>query len=374
MALCLNLFVLRETLPRLVAAKQQQQQQAGGSHSVHRSVGSTVQSAVTAGWQVFSSGIQHLFHRKETPYERIDSQVAQPSSSTVSSCGPGCTGCAHCWALWRAESGLVQPLQPEGSAISLELAAVKQQDSSNSEVLQHPPPHGQHTASIQLQRADSAIQHHYQQLQVDKKHKSVYGAGQHSPTVNQQAAHGSSGRQLQPNDSASEFTLRGLKPGSAKQQHFSNAEQQGADQAHQEGQPELMQQQALSNNAISRFDQGSDCTILVSINEHTDQTSQQAEGAEVCSDPLLGKQPGMDNSSGSSSSNSKALLPWYKQRQVVLVLLGYGTVCLLFCAIDELTPIFASAPLKQGRLCGDVLARGQQPLSQGRLLQCLAAA
>jgi hypothetical protein len=40
--------------------------------------------------------------------------------------------------------------------------------------------------------------------------------------------------------------------------------------------------------------------------------------------------------------------PWYYDRQVVLAVLGYGTVCLLFCALDELVPIYASAPLAQG--------------------------
>jgi hypothetical protein len=42
-------------------------------------------------------------------------------------------------------------------------------------------------------------------------------------------------------------------------------------------------------------------------------------------------------------------VPWYKQRQVLLALAGYGNTCLLFCALDELTPMFASAPLAQGK-------------------------
>jgi hypothetical protein len=42
--------------------------------------------------------------------------------------------------------------------------------------------------------------------------------------------------------------------------------------------------------------------------------------------------------------------PWYRQRQVLLALAGYGNTCLLFCALDELTPMFASAPLAQGEL------------------------
>jgi hypothetical protein len=35
---------------------------------------------------------------------------------------------------------------------------------------------------------------------------------------------------------------------------------------------------------------------------------------------------------------------------VLLALAGYGNTCLLFCALDELTPMFASAPLTQGEL------------------------
>jgi hypothetical protein len=89
------------------------------------------------------------------------------------------------------------------------------------------------------------------------------------------------------------------------------------------------------------------------VQQDTDSPNQQQELPSACDDPLLGKQQRSSSSSSTDSSTSNApagsaLLPWYRDRQVVLVLLAYGTVCLLFCAIDELTPIFASAPLQQG--------------------------
>ncbi|GLI58932.1 hypothetical protein VaNZ11_000718 [Volvox africanus] len=40
----------------------------------------------------------------------------------------------------------------------------------------------------------------------------------------------------------------------------------------------------------------------------------------------------------------KRLLPWFRHPQVVLTVLGYGATALIFCAIDEVFPIFASAP------------------------------
>ncbi|GBF96387.1 MFS general substrate transporter [Raphidocelis subcapitata] len=42
--------------------------------------------------------------------------------------------------------------------------------------------------------------------------------------------------------------------------------------------------------------------------------------------------------------------PWHRDRAVLSALLGYSAVCLLFCALDELTPIFASAPRGSGGL------------------------
>ncbi|EFJ50590.1 hypothetical protein VOLCADRAFT_103803 [Volvox carteri f. nagariensis] len=46
----------------------------------------------------------------------------------------------------------------------------------------------------------------------------------------------------------------------------------------------------------------------------------------------------------------KRLLPWYRYPQVLLTVLGYGATALIFCAIDELFPIFASAPRSSGGL------------------------
>lgn len=333
-ALCLNLFVLKETLPALVAAKQQQKQSAPAAVGI----------AAVRVW------VQQLLGRSNVGYERVGSQVKRhnDSSTSSSSCGTGCVGCSLCWELWRAESGLVggcrqqqqqqvlQPLQPEGSAVSVELAAVTQQSSSGLGFTGDPAGAGAagtvSTAvgrgGVQLRRADSAIQHSRQPQQAANE-------GQQSSTAGKMAAAAGNSRQLRPNDSASEYTLQQYKPGSGKHTAFSTKQPQQQEWA----------------DCGSRFDQGSDCTILVpSEQQYQQQTNNQAhqqeDGATACSDPLLKKQPGAESSI--SSSSRRALLPWYKQHQVVLVLLAYGTVCLLFCAIDELTPIFASAPLKQG--------------------------
>jgi len=43
-------------------------------------------------------------------------------------------------------------------------------------------------------------------------------------------------------------------------------------------------------------------------------------------------------------------LPWYKQRRVILSLTGYASICFIYILIDELTPIFGSAAVKDGGL------------------------
>jgi hypothetical protein len=51
-----------------------------------------------------------------------------------------------------------------------------------------------------------------------------------------------------------------------------------------------------------------------------------------------------------SSSPAGPLPPWYHDRQLVAALAGFTSVCLLHGALDELFPIFASAPLSEGGL------------------------
>jgi hypothetical protein len=71
------------------------------------------------------------------------------------------------------------------------------------------------------------------------------------------------------------------------------------------------------------------------------QEQQQQSGFESEVQPLVQQAvPAQAEAAGG--------LAWYRQPQVLLVLCAYGAVCLLFCAIDELLPIFASAPLPQG--------------------------
>ena len=43
-------------------------------------------------------------------------------------------------------------------------------------------------------------------------------------------------------------------------------------------------------------------------------------------------------------------VPWYKQRSLQLVLAGYASIAFLMNFLEELTPIFASAPLPPGAL------------------------
>jgi hypothetical protein len=69
---------------------------------------------------------------------------------------------------------------------------------------------------------------------------------------------------------------------------------------------------------------------------------------EHCGGPLP---PGQDNTGSSSGGGgSGSCDPWWRNRQVVLSVLGYGAVCLLFICLDEVTPIYASAPLAEGGL------------------------
>jgi hypothetical protein len=70
--------------------------------------------------------------------------------------------------------------------------------------------------------------------------------------------------------------------------------------------------------------------------------------------------------------------PWHRDRQVVLALLGYGAVCLLFCMLDEVMPIFASAPISEGGLGpawrnirdGPQRLKPQAPVERRCVLQC----
>jgi hypothetical protein len=39
---------------------------------------------------------------------------------------------------------------------------------------------------------------------------------------------------------------------------------------------------------------------------------------------------------------------WYRNRQIMLTVGGYGLVALFFCLVDEALPLYASAPTDQG--------------------------
>ncbi|MEW5298426.1 MAG: hypothetical protein WDW36_001550 [Sanguina aurantia] len=44
------------------------------------------------------------------------------------------------------------------------------------------------------------------------------------------------------------------------------------------------------------------------------------------------------------------LQPWYRDRMICLAIAGYSLCCLLYCALDEVLPIFAAAPTSAGGL------------------------
>ncbi|MEW5308918.1 MAG: hypothetical protein WDW38_000838 [Sanguina aurantia] len=50
------------------------------------------------------------------------------------------------------------------------------------------------------------------------------------------------------------------------------------------------------------------------------------------------------------SERSSELQPWYRDRMICLAIAGYSLCCLLYCALDEVLPIFAAAPTSAGGL------------------------
>ena len=57
-----------------------------------------------------------------------------------------------------------------------------------------------------------------------------------------------------------------------------------------------------------------------------------------------------DNGPTTSLETSDMQDPWYRQRSVILSILGYASIAFCFILLDELIPIFASAPPEQGGL------------------------
>ncbi|KXZ56025.1 hypothetical protein GPECTOR_2g1577 [Gonium pectorale] len=79
-------------------------------------------------------------------------------------------------------------------------------------------------------------------------------------------------------------------------------------------------------------------------------SSSVAGGAK---DAPAGKDGGGGDGDGGQGDEEGApapLLPWYRYPQIVLTILGYGITALIFCALDEVFPIFAAAPREAGGL------------------------
>ncbi|KAG2445989.1 hypothetical protein HXX76_000592 [Chlamydomonas incerta] len=75
--------------------------------------------------------------------------------------------------------------------------------------------------------------------------------------------------------------------------------------------------------------------------------SSGQRGVELELADAAGGGPGGPAAPGSSTAAPAA---WYADRQVVLTILGYGATALLYCAVDEVFPIYAAAPLSSGGL------------------------
>lgn len=73
-----------------------------------------------------------------------------------------------------------------------------------------------------------------------------------------------------------------------------------------------------------------------------------------------------------SAASKQQSQPWHKQRNVRLSLAGYGLTAFVFIVLDELTPLFVSAPVSSGGL-GLPTAQLAAPLSFGGLALLLWA-
>lgn len=184
-------------------------------------------------------------------------------------------------------------------------------------------------------------------------------------------------RALRPNDSVSEHALRHH----AKRATGSSGDCSSSCASSRQEESCVQQQQGCNSTtsldgahaqaSVRPCDQPSDCSIEVgvvvdsgsdlrqhcstqhSVIAHDGGSSTPVEGSphDYDSQQQQESQPLVSQQCGEAKEAAAVVgTPWYRQQQVVLMLFAYGTVCLLFCAIDELIPIFGSSPLQQGEL------------------------
>ncbi|KAK9814275.1 hypothetical protein WJX72_003276 [[Myrmecia] bisecta] len=107
-----------------------------------------------------------------------------------------------------------------------------------------------------------------------------------------------------------------------------------------------LEQLKLSNKAPGRPWLSRTDTAMSMRLHHAQQQPSKEHSARTSTNSSLAE----DQNAHSGQHYSSSHLPWWKQRDVQLTTAGYGLIAFLFSAINELTPIYSSAPADRGGL------------------------
>ncbi|EIE19491.1 MFS general substrate transporter [Coccomyxa subellipsoidea C-169] len=110
--------------------------------------------------------------------------------------------------------------------------------------------------------------------------------------------------------------------------------------------PELGSAQALAD--ITNKRSSADASSKDGSREGHGEWQQDAASRLSADERRWGEDQGLLSSSQASAAPAER--PWYHDRQVLLALASYGVVAFLFNLLDEVRPIFASAPIRDGGL------------------------
>lgn len=141
-------------------------------------------------------------------------------------------------------------------------------------------------------------------------------------------------------DSSHHGGSRGLAAASGAPEH-KHATQQHHEQ-HQEHHLEQHQEQhqKLERRNHEQHEEGQEQPLeFVCVLKRVDSAQQRAIELELAT---------IDAAADTAAPAPASAPSWYKDREVVLTILGYGATALLFCAVDEVFPIYAAAPLSSG--------------------------
>ncbi|KAI8101150.1 hypothetical protein M9435_001258 [Picochlorum sp. BPE23] len=98
------------------------------------------------------------------------------------------------------------------------------------------------------------------------------------------------------------------------------------------------------NSDLFRYQNEVELSGTIKSHHHTD------DGTDTLDEDNNNQEKNYSVDPGQSAADDASHPPWYKQRAVQLSLTGYALIAFCYIILDELVPIFASAPLSEGGL------------------------